>query len=155
MGLSDGVLAYKFLNNANISEHHIQLVQATLRELKYNTVKEQLKKVFSDPSNFTGSIKEKQNIKVELTSTTEDLYYGNHYSKQYSPRFRGNNRYNTNNKDSGNQSSNLRKVNPHNKDGEMTKCNVCGSIYHWMKTCPDSYKNKIKIKEEINIYSNR
>ena len=81
MGLSDGMLAYKFLNNANISEHHKQLVQATLSELKYNTMKEQLKKVFSDPSNFTGSIKEEQNIKVEPTSTTEDLYYGIHYSK--------------------------------------------------------------------------
>ena len=72
MGLPDGVLAYKFLNNANISEHHKQLVRATLSELKYNTMKEQLKKVFSDPSNFTGSIKEEQNIKVEATSTTED-----------------------------------------------------------------------------------
>ena len=81
MGLSDGMLAYKFLNNANISEHHKQLVQATLNELKYNTMKEQLKKVFSDPSNFTGSIKEEQNVKVEAISNTEDLYYGNRYSK--------------------------------------------------------------------------
>ena len=45
----------------------------------------------------------------------------------------------------------MRKVNPCNKDGEITKCNVCGSIYHWMKSCPDSYENQIKIKEEINI----
>ena len=55
MGLPDGVLAYKFLNNANISEHH-SWYGATLTELKYNTMKEQLKKVFSDPSNFTGSV---------------------------------------------------------------------------------------------------
>ena len=40
MGLPGGVLAYKFLNNANISEHHKQLVRATLSELKYNTMKE-------------------------------------------------------------------------------------------------------------------
>ena len=58
MGLPAGVLAYTFLNNENTSEHHKQLVWATLSELKYNTKKEQLKKVFSDPSNFTGSIKE-------------------------------------------------------------------------------------------------
>ena len=43
MGLPDK-LAYKFLINANISEHHKQLVRATLSELKYNTMKEQLKK---------------------------------------------------------------------------------------------------------------
>ena len=81
MGLSDGMLAYKFLDNANISEHHKQLVWATLSELKYSTMNEQLKKVFSDPSNFTGSIKEEQNVKVEAISNTEDLYHGNRYSK--------------------------------------------------------------------------
>ena len=117
MGLPDGVLAYKFLNNANISEHHKQLVRATLSELKYSTMEEQLKKVFSDPSNFTGSIKEEQNIKVESVSNTDDLHYGYRYSKRYNPRYRGNNRCNTNNKDSGSQSSHLIKVNPCNKDG--------------------------------------
>ena len=39
--------------------------------------------MFSDLSNFTGWIKEEQNIKVEPISNIEDLYYGNHYSKQY------------------------------------------------------------------------
>ena len=33
-----------FLNNANISEHHKQLVRATLNELKYNTLNKKLKK---------------------------------------------------------------------------------------------------------------
>ena len=89
-------------------------------------MKKQLKMVLSDLSNFTGSIKEEQNVKVESISNTEDLYYGNH-SKQYNPRFRGNNMYNVNNKDSGNQSSHWRKVNPCNKDGAVTKCNVCGA----------------------------
>ena len=89
-------------------------------------MKKQLKMVLSDLSNFTGSIKEEQNVKVESISNTEDLYYGNH-SKQYNPRFRGNNMYNVNNKDSGNQSSHWRKVNPCNKDGAITKCNVCGA----------------------------
>ena len=89
-------------------------------------MKKQLKMVLSDLSNFTGSIKEEQNVKVESISNAEDLYYGNN-SKQYNPRFRGNNMYNVNNKDSGNQSSHLRKVNPCNKDGAITKCNVCGA----------------------------
>ena len=45
----------------------------------------------------------------------------------------------------------MRKVNPCNKDGEITKYNVCGSIYHWTKSCPDSYENQLKTKDEINI----
>ena len=77
MGLPDDVLAYKFSNNANISEHNKQLVRATLSELKYKAMKEQLKKVFCDPRSLTGSIKEEQNIKVKPISNTEDLYYGN------------------------------------------------------------------------------
>ena len=35
MKLPDGVLAYRFLYNANISSHHKQLVRATLPELSY------------------------------------------------------------------------------------------------------------------------
>ena len=72
---------------------------------------------------------------------TEGVYYGNRYSKRYSPGFRGNNRYSANNKDSGNQSSHLREVNPYNKDGELLT-NVCESIYYWTKSCPDSYENQ-------------
>lgn len=34
MALLEDVLAYKFLNNANIAEQHKQLVHATLSELK-------------------------------------------------------------------------------------------------------------------------
>ena len=107
--------------------------------------------MFSGPSNFTGSVKEEQNTKVEPISNAEDLYYGNRYSKWYNTRFRGNNSYNTNNKDDGNQSSHLRKVSPCNKDGETTKCGVCGSIYYWIKSCPDSYENQMKIKVGTNI----
>ena len=59
--------------------------------------------MFSDPSNFPGSVKEEQNTRFEPISNTEDLYYGNRYSKWYNPRFRGSNSYNTNNKDGGNQ----------------------------------------------------
>ena len=37
------------------------------------------------------------------------------------------------------------------KNGETIKCNVCGSMYYWMKSCPDSYENQMNIKEGTNI----
>ena len=40
MSIPDGVPAYKFLNNANIPEHHKQLVRVTLSEFKYNPMKD-------------------------------------------------------------------------------------------------------------------
>ena len=57
MTLPDSSLAYKFLNNANISEKHKQLVHATLTELKYENMKDQIKKVFSDPIIFPAQFK--------------------------------------------------------------------------------------------------
>ena len=45
----------------------------------------------------------------------------------------------------------MKKVNPHNKGGEITKLNGCGSVYHWTKYCPVWYENQMKIKEETNI----
>ena len=44
--LPEGVLAYRFLNSANISSHHKQLGRATLPELSYQSMKDQLKKIF-------------------------------------------------------------------------------------------------------------
>ena len=45
----------------------------------------------------------------------------------------------------------MRKVNPCNKEGEITNFNVCGSIYQWTKSCSDLYENQMNIKEETNI----
>ena len=58
MGLPDGILAHKFLNYANISKQHRQLVCATLTELKYENMKDQIKKVLSDPINFSGIVQD-------------------------------------------------------------------------------------------------
>ena len=65
MELLDGVLAYRFLNSANISSHYEQLVRATLSELSYQSMKDQLKKIFSDPTNLVSDTKQEQAIKVE------------------------------------------------------------------------------------------
>ena len=43
MELPDGVPACQFLNSANISSNHKQLVRATLPELSYQSMKDQLK----------------------------------------------------------------------------------------------------------------
>ena len=161
MILPDGILAYKFLNNAKITGHHKQLVRATLSELKkYDKMKEQIKKVFSDPTNFTGEVKEETNIKVE-TSFERGTFYGNnnkfynqkknHSNWQRQSNFYPNiNFYKRYNKPLE-ETRFTRKTNPLNKDGEISKCLCCGSIYHWTKQCPDSYENKMKKKNDSQI----
>ena len=66
MELPDDVLAYRFLASVNISDHHKQMARATLLELFYRKVKEQLLKVFNDPSVFPSNadIKNASSIKV-------------------------------------------------------------------------------------------
>ena len=33
----------------------------------------------------------------------------------------------------------------------MTKCDICGLIYYWTKSCPNLCKNQMKIKKETSI----
>ena len=53
----------KFLNNANISVQHKQLVRASLTELKDDNMKDQMK-AFSVPIKFFSIVQHEQNIKV-------------------------------------------------------------------------------------------
>ena len=48
--LPDGVLAYRLLDSANLSDTHVQLARTTLLSLMYNNMQQQLKKIFSDGS---------------------------------------------------------------------------------------------------------
>ena len=46
--MSDNILAYSLLKNANVKQSKEQLIKATISDLRYNLMKEQLKKIFSD-----------------------------------------------------------------------------------------------------------
>ena len=48
--MSDDVLAYRLLKNANLKQSKEQLIKATISDLKYSIMKDQLKKIFSDLS---------------------------------------------------------------------------------------------------------
>ena len=82
MALLEDVLAYKFLNNANIAEQHKQLVHATLSELKNDQNKDyDLRlwskiKVFSDSINASWVDSDELNIKVEI-NMGQDTFFGN------------------------------------------------------------------------------
>ena len=48
--------------------------------------------------------------------------------------------------------SSRRKKNPVNSDGEVSRCNVCGSIFHWVSRCPDAYASEVSQEpEEVHI----
>ena len=63
MELPTGVLAYKVLKNANLSNEKQQLIQATVMSLTYENMKKQLKAIFDSSTSFQGS--EGMDIKPE------------------------------------------------------------------------------------------
>ena len=190
MEILDGVLAYRLLNSANLSEQHKQLVRATVSEMKYSIMKEQLKKVFTNTAS-SSYVKEEPPIKLEAIDTfygrdgikcvesdhlenqEYDVYYDRSlrpdYSRSTRARFQYQRRpyrgrrgqqsrgaYNAHNgrsmlRERGGSfpRNSSRQSNPLDSNGEVTRCNVCDSRFHWALDCPDSCENRTKTKSEV------
>ena len=84
--MSTDVLAYRLLKSANLSETHEQLARATTKELKYDEMQLQLKKIFGDNDNSNSE--SQVQIKMELINQTKhqnkEVYYG--YNNTFSQR---------------------------------------------------------------------
>ena len=64
MELPDGVLSYRLLKSAHLSEQHEQLARATLTELTYDNMKGQLKKIFGNPTSLE-KVSHMPSVKIE------------------------------------------------------------------------------------------
>ena len=107
-------------------------------------MKGQFKKIFSDPKTFVSDTKSEPYIKLKSPDDTSSTYYhrGNVNRGLYRGRINKANSFRNSNCDFNGKSRKIYRV---NKDGEITGCSVCGSIYYWTKSCPDSYNiNKIQ-----------
>ena len=71
--MSDDILAYRLLKAANLSNHHEELIKATIPDLKYDLMKDQLKKTFSDASRQIPTKVEDVIVKTEETYLTEEM----------------------------------------------------------------------------------
>ena len=151
MELPTGVLAYRLLKSADISEDKQQLARATLPEFSYECMKRQLKAIYDNLSSQEIS---STPVKVEpayeargYNRSGKDGYYSrgqgsnSFYGGRGRARFnRGGSQQNT---DWRNQPSEFRKQNPiNNFSGKISRCAVCQSIYHWAKDCPHNESNK-------------
>ena len=87
VALPDDILACKFLNNANISKQCEQLVCATVFELKYENVKNQIKKVFSGAINISSIVQDERSIDEVEPTYHKDTFYSS--SSKFCPSKRG------------------------------------------------------------------
>ena len=69
---SDYILVYSLLKSTNSSNNHKELIKATSPDLKYNLIKDQLKKIFSDASRHVPT-KNEEVSKTEYVFLTEDF----------------------------------------------------------------------------------
>jgi hypothetical protein len=81
--------------------------------------------------------------KKEQNSECNEAYYGRGFRGQrtnrcqFYPRIRG--------RQSRGRFQNSKKTNPVGQNNEPSVCNVCGSIYHWARECPDK---EVSLAEE-------
>ena len=167
--LPDGVLAYRLLGSANLSDTHVQLARATLPSLTYNNMQQQLKKIFSDASVQSSSL---ASVKIEPTyeSSHQEVGETHYMHRGHVARNvqRGRGRWRGRVKKSGYSSSVAqssdsdsqtqeqknsgtkpkRRLNPRDSFGNITECSICGSRFHWAKQCPDRYEVLESVTEQ-------
>ena len=77
---SDDILAYRLLKSANLPEQHEQLAKATVSDLKYDLMKDQLKRILGDSSaiptaGFSDTVKTENVTQAEHKSKFQDSLY--------------------------------------------------------------------------------
>ena len=73
MEILEGVLAYRLLNSANLTNEQKQLVKSTVSKIDYQIMKDQLKKVFTSTS--TNVDKKADTDKIDVKSEEDEVFY--------------------------------------------------------------------------------
>jgi len=141
---TDALLALKLLYNANLSEQQRQLALTACPQMKYETMKNVLTRIFTNNKtdlqmNSEVEIKEEaliaENDGRRRESVRSSMYRG--------ARFRGYNR-----RTIGRGTGRMNPV----FNGVVSRCNVCQSTHHWAKDCPHANKN-VNMTENVEKHS--
>ena len=122
MVLPEAVLAFKLLDNAELSTKDRQLALTASSDLKYISMKSALQRIFGDGACPGGARNETNAVIVKQ----EPVYFTQQRKSGSTFKQRG--------------------TNPLNKFGKRTKCAICQSVFHWAKDCPDR-NNAVKFTE--------
>ena len=105
----------------------------------YDDMKRQLKAIYDNLSTKEIKVEPTYEVKTYEKSDRLDGYLSRGQSNAYRrSRGRGYNRFKENNQtsDTRRQPNDLRRVNPPNQYGRVSRCAICQSIYHWFKDYP-------------------
>ena len=161
--LPPAVLAYRALKSANLSDENERLIRATVSDLTLAEMSKHLKKVMEgyDSEKFSNSMAvnikkepevsfieskgmEKNSDQENKMDDEQEVYYGyQSYGRNRSNnrrpwrggRARGRNNFT-------NRGAGSRGSNPLDQYGNPSKCAVCGSTFHWARSCPDANRDR-------------
>ena len=149
MTLPDTVLAFKLLDNAGLSQNDRQLALTACSDLKFDTMKSALNRIFATKSSLLESGIAAIAIKEESAFVTERHWDKNNYKKRFH-QSRGDRYSNPGNQFRGDRyinsgNSTQTKTNPI-INGRVSRCAICESKYHWVRECP--HKQEVKLTED-------
>ena len=163
--LPDTVLAFLLIESCGLEGREEQLILSSMTDVKYDAVKASLKRVFG--SNVDSSDCKSVPIKQEPIFLGECSQVGEDHGTMFTRgRGRGTYRGAGNWRSRGNLSrgSNSgfqpryptkggRKTNPTNYKGEVQKCHICNSIFHFARDCPDACEEEKSFKGNDDFYN--
>ena len=160
--LADHILAYRLINNAQLSERQHELLRATIPKMTYANVIEQLKKIFKNDERPMAS----GEVKIKEESAEHETLYGGRYKgsnrnsrplsnknnsryddkreNQYSESKWNRSKSKTRKSNREMKSYKKRGKNPLDQYGRVTRCLNCDSINHWIEKCPDLSEHEHK-----------
>ena len=71
--------SYKLLNSANLSKKQKQMIKASVSKIDYNTIKEQLREVFTNNVDNLLPKNDLSEEKIEV-GASNDVYYAKEYN---------------------------------------------------------------------------
>ena len=146
--LSENILAFLLLDQANLADTNKKLVRATLEKLEYEGMKSKLMKIFGNDRRDSGD----DGVKVKLENLNlaegEDVYYGRFVprgsqAQGYQNRFQRPSfkRYEEHRPNAGNYYQNKDRnkyyADYQDRNKNRPRCKFCQSVYHQFNECPD------------------
>ena len=155
----DTLLGLNLLDQCQLPEDKQQLVISGLTEINYENVKCKLQSIFFNEQEQSNNKEYSEN--PTLFSDYPEVLYSNNYRGRgggvRGPRNRGRGRFAGGAKHFGRseRQQHYRKMNPSDKDGKITRCNICESRFHWARNCQHAHENQKSQKENGNTSRQR
>ena len=139
--IPDKIVAYQMLESANLPLMKKEVVKTTLTTYTADNMRSQILKIFceEDVPNVSGH-QDNIHIKSEPDEEVNIIMFGSSGQNSRKSRRRGNQNYRQQRNSSDTESTSLR-TNPVDEFGEITTCDFCGNMYHYVPKCPDKRKS--------------